>query len=537
MTPLEELRSALALTDKKLAIGPFGDATEMKRAADNLERSFGLGRAPDHGLIVKTLQKFLQTGLLSGYREIKTACYGLLLPIRGTVSIAGELRALESLLTFVDEYQNEPKKLKRCFQAVMNAYFALDGYDLASQSHAQWLTLRQRLSSWLPKLADLEPPPEWLGAALRHKTLFGESPTEEFGAQVIHGDSAEFERACVQLVVPQNSWVRHRVIISAIVAATEERAPVFLSHLERSLELLAANPAVRNEGLAILLNRYVQMEATPEHILLRTAAVEAFGNPLIVANKPRWFGVSAEAQEMVATWLKGFLIERFFELLSHDGRTDKRRPKFWASHRGSIENMWFVLGPSAMGSWNDDFKKLRNAMGNQCLSLDGSSPGNNAFVMKLGNLYVVEFGEKGNAAFLFDQSNLPFNLSARRLEQRQLKGDEREERLLHMDGNVKWESKFSRTLARYGIRPDASRSISTTARTQPSTAANAQATGETILRDVRKFCSERGIRYDDRAPSGRIEVYTQLNNSAISKQLSQWGFYFDKGRLRWVKRP
>ena len=100
---------------------------------------------------------------------------------------------------------------------------------------------------------------------------------------------------------------------------------------------------------------------------LRTFAIDAFGNPLITANQQRWFEVSHEAQRMVSDWLKGFLIERFFELLSHDGRTDKRRPKFWIRHRESMKKISaFILGSSAMRSWNEDFRK---AAGNNGQSL------------------------------------------------------------------------------------------------------------------------------------------------------------------------
>ena len=537
MTPLEDLRNAFVRVNVKLASGSFGDVGEMKRVADSLERSFGQGRAPDQGLILRTLKKLLETGTLSGYREIKTACYGLLTPIRGTLAIVTNIQGLESFLGLVDKYESEPKRLKRCFQALMNAYFSLDGIKEDAPAHTQWQILRLRLSAWLPKLANLHPLLEWLRAALQHQSLFGDRPTEKFGASVFRGDSSEFESACDQLSIPQDSWVRRRVIISAIETAASQNDKNFESYLEKAIALLSANPSVRSEGLALLLNRYAKSTDTPEHILLRTSSLDAFGNPLIVANKPRWFGVSDDAQEMVARWLKGFLIERFFELLSNDGHTDKRRPKFWLRHRNSITNMWFVLGTSAMSSWNDEFRKLRSAMGNQCLSLQGASQGNNAFVMKLGDIYAVEFGEKGNATFLYDGSNLPFDLSARWLELTELKSADREMRLLHKDGIEKWEAKFSKALSQYGIVPDTL--ASDKSRTARATVAMPPrpVIREDFLKEFKKFCNERTIRYDDRAPSGRLVVYTQLDNSAISKQLSQWGFYFDKGERRWIKKP
>lgn len=539
MSALDALKDSLSAVNNRFTISLFGDPKAMSRTAEELERSFGQGRTLDSEVVLKTLRQFLQIGLLSGYRDVRNACYGLLVPVQGNRTIASSLDSMEALLRYADAYQAEPKKLKRCFQALLSAYLSLDGCDQRSEHHAQWNTLRLRLKTWLPRLQSVQPRPEWLAAAFEHRNLFDNDPTARYGASILRGDREEFDTACEQLRVGSSSWVRRRVVISAVDSAVAASDSGFMAHLDQLIEVLKANPGVREEGAKKLLNRYAQQSATPEHMPLRTFATEAFGNPLITANRQRWFEVSQDAREMVANWLKGFLIERFFELLSHDGQTDKHRPRFWLRYRGSIEAMWFILGASAMRSSNADFKKLRETMGNQCLRLEGATAGNNAFVMKIGKVYVVEFGEKGNATFVFNHNDLPFNLTGQYLYLSKLKSTIHLERLLHMNGRESWEGKFADSLAHYGVYPDdmALSSYRHTGTARSATAAGGVFTPPNFQHMFKQFCNERGLRYDDRAPSGRLVVYTDSSNSFVSGKLGQWGFTYDRDHRRWIKNP
>lgn len=540
MATLDALRHSLATVNTRFVFGQFGDSKGMAKVAEKLEHDFGNGRPPDPELVLKTLRAFVQTGSFNGYRDIKRACYGLLVPIKNGKTLVQNSERMGSLLTIVDHFESDAKKLKRCFQGLLSAYLELDGYEPASTLHPQWRILRDRLVKWLPTLQSVSPVPDWLDATIEHRNLLGEQPTKRYGAAILNGNSGEFESACTRLGIGRYSWVRRRAIISSVEAAVNESDAGFRRYLDKIISVLLDNPGVRAEGAAKLLNRYAQQVTTSEFGPLRAFAVETFGNPLITANKQRWFEVSPEAREMVSNWLKGFLIERFFELLSHDGRTDRRRPEFWNRHRGSIENMWFILGTSAMSNWNDDFKKLRATMGDHCLSLQGATAGNNAFVMKLGGVYVVEFGERGNATYIFDQNALPFDLTGRsHLHLARLKASSRIEWLRHMDGREVWEDKFEDTLRRYGVYADEAMPQSQPRRTISNTreALNEAYTPAEIRHGVKRLCNERGLRYDDRAPSGRIVVYADKSNAVVSQRLSQWGFRYNAEHRRWVWSP
>lgn len=510
----------------------------MKQTAEQLEKRYGEGRTPDTEIRLKSLILFEEQGSLSVYGDIKNVCYGIFDAYHEGRTLVAQKNSFETLLKIVDGFHSAPKKLKRCFHALMGAYLKFEDIGPKSLYHEQAISLRNYLERWLPQLITVRPQPEWLAGALEHRNLFGADPTARYGLAVLRGEGAEFEHVCDALVIGGTSWVRRHVVISAIDAAVSQSDLKFLSYLESLIDLLRNNNGVRQEGAVKLLDRYAQQESTPENIALRSFAIETFGNPLITTNRQRWFEVSDDAREMIANWLKGFLIERFFELLSHDGRTDKRRPKFWRRYQASISNMWFILGTSAMGNWNEDFKKLRGTMGNQCIPLEGSTAANNAFVMRLGQMYIVEFGEKGNATYVFDQKSIPFDLTAKRLHLHRLKDSTHKERLLHKDGSGQWEEKFIDTLSNYGVYPDDTSDRGPARHAQGMTSASVSGgvfTPPNFRQVFKQFCNDRGLRYDDRAPSGRLVVYVDSNNPVINGKLGQWGFTYRRGLRRWEK--
>ena len=68
----------------------------------------------------------------------------------------------------------------------------------------------------------------------------------------------------------------------------------------------------------------------------------------------------------------------------------------------------------------------------------------NAFIMKIGQYYFVEFGEMGDACYGYSESNVPFTLGRGYLE---YPGDLKNKQQCvfwgsHHDGLVPWEQKF-----------------------------------------------------------------------------------------------
>ena len=158
---------------------------------------------------------------------------------------------------------------------------------------------------------------------------------------------------------------------------------------------------------------------------------------------------------MVRNWLNLKLIQQFFTVLAEDRHTDQRRVRFWEKYHTQVDEIFFALGPNAAHSRSTDIRRLREQMGPHLLGL--ARPGNsanNAFIMKMGSHYIVEFGVSGNACFVFHADNLPFRLAGDvSADSEGLKHPRRVHRLLHVDRSYDpWEDEFQRTLAGLGIR-------------------------------------------------------------------------------------
>lgn len=532
------LQKSLLAINQGFVTRAFGDPKPMQRRADELEKKFGAGLIPDESVRERAVRRYVLEGKIKSFGDLKNVCYGLEDPVVRGKSIFSEPRLLATVLEHVDSLKSAPRKLARCFHALMLIYFSMNVAEDATADKSSWESIRNRLNHWLPVLRGMQKRGEWIRTICEHPNLLGLHPTDRYGADLLAGNVSAFNGVCLTLGISSNSWVRKRAILSAVSNACELSDDAFAGLLDRLVTVLRENESVRAEGAAMLLNRFAVSLDSPEHISLRVLATDIFGNPLITANHPKWFAVNQVAREMVANWLKGFLIERFFELLSQDGNTDKRRPRFWLKYRGSIENMWFVLGQNAMRNSSDDFKSLRRTMGDHCLALEGALAANNAFVMKLKHIYVVEFGLTGNATYLLDQAPSSFRGVDRFLQQSQLRPPENVGRLIHKDaqnGRIKWEVKFSDELKTHGIKADSS---TATVGRKGFEESNVRASpSEDFKSLVKRFCIDRGLRYDFRAPSGRMIVYADGDKSQISLKLSNWGFEFDKADNRWVRRP
>jgi hypothetical protein len=239
---------------------------------------------------------------------------------------------------------------------------------------------------------------------------------------------------------------------------------------------------------------------------------------------------------MVSDWLKLELLNQFFSLLAEDGANDKRRLKFWEHYHKSIraiDDMYFALGSHARSNRSSDFVQLRKKMTGRVLNLNaGGPPRNNAFIMCIGDYVAVEFGVSGNACFIFEGRDLPFDLSRGAVagDRSELKHDSHLERMLHIDSNAgPWEQEFERKLGRM---------IEGTSRGQRRAAGsqNSKATSVPYTRaQLDRFCLDRRLKIRDLTPQkGNLWVATDESDKSVNRQLSDWGFRYkiNKGWFR-----
>ena len=109
-----------------------------------------------------------------------------------------------------------------------------------------------------------------------------------------------------------------------------------------------------------------------------------------------------EVKNLVLKWLIGRDLQAFFQLFKSDHQADQdnRRLDFWMRYLDLIEDAYFALGEEAYLSQKDDYVQLRRSNPDRILRLEnGGSPKNNAFIMKIGQIAIVEFGDKGKCLF------------------------------------------------------------------------------------------------------------------------------------------
>jgi len=255
---------------------------------------------------------------------------------------------------------------------------------------------------------------------------------------------------------------------------------------------------------------------------------------------------------MVAAWLKLDFIRQFFGLLAEDRTSDPRRLQFWEQYVDSIDDMYFALGSYASTNQSSDFKTLRMKLEGRRLDLyKGGSPLNNAFIMMMGEYAVVEFGVTGNACFIFERNNLPFELNGH-ITADSIRHATNLGRYLHMDTGrgrrIPWERNFADVLARMLPKHSRSSGRKETVSYSPTAASNQQASntpltvnGVRIERQfstagLQDFVRTHGLQLiDRRAVGGALWVDTDNSNRIISEQLKVWGFRYSENKGRWWK--
>jgi hypothetical protein len=141
------------------------------------------------------------------------------------------------------------------------------------------------------------------------------------------------------------------------------------------------------------------------------------------------------------------LITDFFAVLSEDGRVDQRRLKYWLRFAPVIEDLWLVLGPDAMHNNSLPYCELRERAKGRLLRLGNyGAASNNAFIMRIGEWLIVEFGMTGNACYVYPATPAPFLLEGAAISLHDLKNKNLGESLRHADGHNSWESNFDQAI-------------------------------------------------------------------------------------------
>jgi hypothetical protein len=541
MGTLNDLRQALTSINETAFQGLHFDQRPIEREIKALKHwlsSSGEVQAPVN-LIHEALLRFHSTGTLANLKEARLVCHGLLTPIGPKrLRIIDSHRLFLSLLKEVSQYINEPRKFRRCYRGLLASYFAFDPDEdnEEASSLANWHQLRRYLNLHLLDTQCAGTHPDWLRVLNEHLNLLTEQPGERYGQDFLEGQTESFTEMEMQLGISGASWLSRSVVQAMALAATQLDDAGFKRHLPKLLQLLdePRHASLLDACLAQLLERYSQTAPVTLHPALCNFAVNHWKNPWVNINHARWKMVGEAARKMVSDWLKLEFLKQFFELLSSDGSNDTRRLDFWARYHKRIDDMYFVLGPYAMGNHAPAFVDLRKKMGGRLFALSGGgSPENNAFIMTMGEYAFIEFGSMGNAAYVYRLTDgLPFDLNrAASLSTTELKNKNRAiDRMMHKDnmhGYRTWEPRFDSGLfLAFGIRASDDE--------LPEPWRSGQILTKGAWRNIEAFCRAFGFSFEDRRDAGgQLWIMAGDADTTANAQLRQWGFSY-RGERGWI---
>lgn len=568
--PLDALRARLRadLDPRQIFHAPvWGNPRAMSEALRAVRRDLGESEddAPAKDVLQLSLRSFVDTKNVTNFTELKYVCYGVTVPIGDAgPRVIDRTPLFKKLLDLVQARETQPKQFRRCYQGLLSSYFGFDRADGAETARRNWESLREFLDDRLRPIRSSSERrgvvPEWLGHLDYHKNLLSEDPCSRYALGFVRGKTDELNAACAGLGIPSTSWVWDEALrayvdkVCSYVDATFMNAlPNLLAVLDGSSELRASD-SVLLRATATTVIRYSKCEDRAEHPALRDVSLQRIGNPWL--KKTAWDAhvKNESARQMVEGWLKRRLIKDFFELLAQDGGADLRRLNYWLKWEPQITDMWFVLGGDALRNPSAPFVDLRKRMAGRDRVLSGTNTDlNNAFVMRIGPLIVIEFGLTGNACFVMPASDFRANLEKKSFTIFDLKQRAGARRLFHRST---WEWGFDQEMRDMLRTVPTSKGVLTATQAavqppndvvslRPSATQPGQSPGplgkSLSAKDfdtLRALCVRHGVEWEDnRAKKGALWILIPDRNRrpGVSAILDRHGFQFAEGKGFWLK--
>ena len=131
-----------------------------------------------------------------------------------------------------------------------------------------------------------------------------------------------------------------------------------------------------------------------------------YGDPRIVKWQNFESDVEISAYKTFKIWLNERDIEFFFEnLIDSDPHY---RKNFWLGYAYKIEEAIFILGNDVQANRDnfDEISKFRKLLPEKFLRVGSKYRfDTNVFILKIGDIYVLEFSKVGNACYLYNKEN------------------------------------------------------------------------------------------------------------------------------------
>lgn len=562
----EDLRAGLQLAlNDALAAPLWGHPEAMTRALKEVLKSFDSASAPaSEQSIAESVWAFRRTGQIASFRDLKYVCYGLAMRQGMDEStLLGDDKLYPALMDEVHLLTDNPRRFRKCYQGLLSTYLNFPADESAKpKERANWEKLRAYLRKQLALIVRVEPIASWAKTLEAHENLLRTKPCQRYADALRKGQWDELEEVAAGLAISSQSWVWKEAVLAHVEAVAGIRADgAFRNELDLALHALEGKrfplgDDIKRKGAASLVCRYARCVSRPEHGQLLDLALHCFGKPWL--NRTAWdtYVGNDDARRLIDSWLKTGLIQDFFQLLAEDGIADRSRMLFWPKFVPVIDDIWFVLGTHARTSSDPNYVRLRNRIGSERIAeFVGAGYTNNAFIMRIGPYYMVEFGQIGRAAYLIHadgwrldlRPGVHLNLGVATL--RRMGGKQ----LTHMP-NYAWGEKFEQAIcpgigwwpgqaaptlptsnvgngrettpSRSNVRhSNASRSVS------DNKTASTDKTEHPFLASMIADLVRRGeVVQDFRSTGGDLWVLADQSDPILVRQLTGWGFRYEVGK-------
>jgi hypothetical protein len=430
------------------------------------------------------------------------------------------------------------------WRGLVSAYFGWVPVDREQVEFKNWLELRRLILSRV-RYKQEGFKPAWFIVLIEHINLLGDSPCDRYGSALLNGDDAILKPLKDELKIPNISWFWSDLFLSQVKSAAETDDDRFLNHIEKLLPKVSEYKFSADAALTILLERYNQSKqrARP-HILLREEAINFWGSPHLERNA-RWGQVKAETKAMIQNWLVVKALDDFFRLLQEDNAADERRLNFWLRYQQSIGYFHFALGPEANQNRHKDYQSFRTRFRDHICQLTSQGKReNNAFLLQIGRYWIVEFGAIGNACYIYESNNVPFDIASRYMNLYILK--DKRKAILNLSHNSDWEYRFDKKLNEIGIYPDKDLSLSKREIRNPHSKidnpetkrfSHATLTYSSAISEGKKIAEDYALKIDDQRYQigGGFWILWDKPLGPIAERLSRAGYKFYQGRGWWHK--
>lgn len=434
----------------------LAEPRQLIKSTKEIEQKFGelANKQPDKNTILNAVEKLEREGVNSlSRREWRHIAWGLCwsFPQRPQklVFLAAGAHYLNVLRSKDKEF------ICRLYPILLFSYFSLDKKEFA-QNHQSFLVLRDLLASNFNSFYQSKKIPTQLMQTLNeHQELLKKEPTKKIAMLFIDDvDEQKIPALTKILNIPNREcWFWYELMKSAIQNITLLSDDIFKEKIHRFLNILEKNPIYTDAIIIALLERYATAkfrEQADEH--LKKVALDKWGTPQF-DDSIKWQKVKPDTKQMVAQWFVRADLEAFFRLFSY--QADEDRFNFWIRYLKQIKTSLLFFGSGSIHSNQFQQRKFLEQNKGRYSELKGSKSSTNAFMIQIGNMYIVEFSETGNACY-FHHSKPPLGINTI-TEQSVLKSRKVRESgnaLSHIPPSPAWEKKFHGYLKEFGVFPD-----------------------------------------------------------------------------------